>query len=530
MPLFSAKAESSAFSYTSTGDKVTSSSSSTAVATSYEEALILAQQTADEVAQSVAENNALIIDEAISIIGKNIPLTNLTMTAYFDNPEKLRNFTLPSPKVMDPHYYNIITNIDNFTPLQNNGTEFNNIIIAIDNTGQYMFIGGFSKGSNPLRGEGDVSIPYNNISCYDLINETYIALPSSGPDDSYPDGAVSSIIFDDSNTMYISLSNSSSSTLSSLTYPYSSSSWSNIGYNFQNLIDCLVINNGNLYFGGRTSSPSGYIGYCALSDLTINNISPSTSNSITSLCFDMNGTLYACSNVYITDPNNIFINKTPQTSPSSYISISITSFNKPNNTVVPDILTSLAYDSTRSILYVAGDYGGIYSCNVLNEPYVFTNVKEIILYNYIQKDKKPNLIYKDNYLYISSNILDSSNGFTNYILKYNVETKIVNTFGPSVGNLVGIGTGVDTLIYTITSITFDSKNNLYCLMFNLNEGKNLFSFASNKNISNVLIIHNLQITNNDGTLLDLVQYITSNQKRQVNTLQFDDDLQKWTVI
>ena len=90
-----AEATSTARAYTSTGELVTSTSSATATShVSYDDALETAQKIADEVAQSNADHDANVIDEAVTIANGNnddvVVLENLSST---DNDYEIKDNT-----------------------------------------------------------------------------------------------------------------------------------------------------------------------------------------------------------------------------------------------------------------------------------------------------------------------------------------------------------------------------------------------------------------------------------------------------
>jgi len=112
---FYASAIATGFAYTFNGQKVTSSSSATATSTlSYEDALKIAQENANSIANSVAQNDANVINQTFNVVESEVNYSQNVLLKYFNNINDLNNFKLPTPSSTDPQFYNIITYIDNF--------------------------------------------------------------------------------------------------------------------------------------------------------------------------------------------------------------------------------------------------------------------------------------------------------------------------------------------------------------------------------------------------------------------------------
>ena len=328
------RATSNASYETDTNFRVTSSSSSTG--TDNPENV---QEIADEISQSVAENNANIITQALTIYQSRIyPPTN---TAYFNTMHDLDSFQLPMSN--GPAYYTIFTNIPNYSIVNPDAPKTNASLLCLDSSERYIF--------TACNGTGNIGeISYYYITCYDLQESMYIQLPIQLPNSSstYPDNNISSMIFHN-NILYIGLYSSSICTLAYLDFSNPSnlpdwnlSSMTNTYYT--NPIIVLCINNNTLYIGGDDSgSPAyGLIAYIHLDSSTfypMNSINFSEQGSIVSIVFDKDNNCYAGGSTINSDrtyPVYIIKNNVPQIL-----------FNFDN------IITNLLYNDLKNMLYIS---------------------------------------------------------------------------------------------------------------------------------------------------------------------------------
>ena len=156
--LYYATAEAEAFTYLSTGEKVTSSASATSTSSeSYEEAYLLAETIANTVSQSVAENNANIIAQSLQLATQFHSTRN--NLAYFTSQAQLSDFHIPSQN----SYYNILTNFESYKQINSQTTENTGKTMCFDTTKRYIFMGSNSQGVN-----GNGNIPYCRISHFHI--------------------------------------------------------------------------------------------------------------------------------------------------------------------------------------------------------------------------------------------------------------------------------------------------------------------------------------------------------------------------
>ena len=505
---FSATATASGFAYTSGGTLVTATSSASANSEkSYEDALSIAQGIADEIAQSVAENNANIVNESVDIVQVDInevkgeiadvnvrvdvntsdigDLTglvnqnttaitglqnpNTTLTYYFPTPSSVTNIPKPSDPSTYPTYANVITNFPNYTT-QNTifqGTDNVNCNVLCS-VGDYIFTGWnyFGTNTNTFNSE-TIEIPYSYISCYNTKTKTYIQLPNP---DSYPTAQVNAIVFDNNGTIYVGtdIITGNNYTLAALFPPYTGS-WILTSENYTNQINSLTVDNTNqiLYVGGKNNNGSGpYVLFYNLSGFSsVSTELPSYTNTyfpseptytqndyINSLICDSQGILYAGTdiandNIYF---YNIFLNPKWNTI--------VSNFNDGYS------VTSLTYNSfgENSVLYILtniltngkGQNSKIYYCDLTKSSLSITEIQKYPSNFYTSASCFSNSINaKYSYLYVlylyTSGTIPTLNLFIyNYLSPKPVYyTSIFDKF-----TFTGLGTP-----YTI----IDSNNNLY---------------------------------------------------------------------
>ena len=565
---FSATATASGFAYTSGGTLVTATSSASASSEkSYEDALSIAQGIADEIAQSVAENNANIVNESVDIVQVDInevkgeiadvnvrvdvntsdigDLTglvnqntaditglqnpNTTLTYYFPTPSSVNNTTIPKPPYLtSPQYANVITNSPNYTT-QNTifqGTTSNVSCIALCIVGDYIFTGWNGTGTN-INNLGQRSIPYSYISCYNTKTKTYIQLPNSDPSGgqtTYPNINVNAIVSDNNGTIYIGTDTdqNTSNTLAALFPPYTTGSWILTSNNYTNQINSLTIDNTNkiLYIGGNDGNNGNdgngpFVSYSNLLDF--NSFSkalpdPISTNFSSTTTYSPNDRI----NSLICDSQgNLYTGTDVVNDNIYYYNILLT---PAWTTIVSNFndgyyVTSLTYSSfgENSVLYILTNKklknSKIYYCDLTKSPLLITEIQKYPSNFDISASCFSNSITaKYSYLYVLYEYSAGTSPTLNlFIYNYLSPTSIYYT------------STLNNLIRDIpNNTTIDSNNNLYTTFYN---GKNTPIIQ----IPNSPIQINSSISLTPNTITSL-----SNPYLRQNTLFYDGT--QWQCI
>ena len=503
--MFKAEATSSAFIYTSTGDKVTSTSSATATSkNSYEDAEMIAQEIANQVSQSTVENNANIINQSVQIATRHN--TNMTYTAYFDKLSDLYNFKLPIPQENEPHYYNIISGIENYEIINPNSTEEYYSMICLDSSERYIFSGCFNSGTIQ---QGIETIQYQYITCYDIQESKYIPLPLYGGINNipYPNSNVTKIIFY-KNKLYIGcITNNNTCTLAYLDFsdPQHLSKWvfcTDGTTNFKLQVYSMIIHNDILYIGTIYNN-KGYVGKIVLTSgfnlpisLGLGFDSKNNNWPIYGIVIDNQGILYAGGGQGDSSPNInpvLFIYSNPDW---NYKVIS-----SGNN---DGSITNLTYDNDNNIIYI-----NTYSNTILYSYTIFTTKKRVFGINSSSNFS----YYKSPYLYFISN---------NLIVLYD--------FSKNLFNILPLYLSIDLSSNNdLNFLQVDSNNNFYII----NIGNSLL--IKNEDVRGIVKTNLLEIKNSDSSNLPLfMKTFSLNNNNNVNhfsfTLKYDKTQEKWIQI
>ena len=481
--IYEAKAEATGVAYTNTGDKVTSTSSATATSNiSYNDALSKARKTAEKVANSVAKNDANIINQSVFIAEKNNADT--VLLKYFTDLTALNNFQLPTPTINDPQFYNIVTNIPNYSGLGGGITVYTSLnTIVFDNNYENIYVGGLF--TEVTQADGTL-LTVQNVARWNISGQMWYTVGTDGLD-----GEVFILAFDSNNTLYAG--GAFTGNVAVYTNLWNTVGTTTIGGDCYSLV---FDSNGILYAGG------GFTDYVASFDNSTQTWTPigtgtGLDNIVRCLIFDINNTLYA---------GGDFSNYIAKYDGSTWSSLG----DGLNNSVY-----SLAYDSDNNILYAGGSFTATqYSVinpsinlNHIAQWNIGTQLWSALGVTVVAIATIKSLVFNNGNLYIGSRITDAALCYGSYLVKWDGST--FSSVGPAT-------------LGEISSIAIDNKNDIYLLMIST-------QIAGNATINNIFEITGLQIINNDGSVLDLGQKIYAAQQTQSNLLVYNKTKGKWQI-
>ena len=387
--LYYATAEAEAFTYLSTGEKVTSSASSTSTSSeSYEEAYLLAETIANTVSQSVAENNANIIAQSLQLATQFHSTRN--NLAYFTSQAQLSDFHIPSQN----SYYNILTNFESYKQINPQTTENNGKTMCFDTTKRYIFMGSNSQGVND-----NGNIPYCRITCFDTEKSVYIGLPTKilnappqeglPPPSSilYPDYEVTALYFYN-NFLFVGLNDASSVCTFAYTdcsFLYDNTKTKNELWNYSNSMNnvtnyfnipiyTITVNNDILYIGGGGGDNGGSVFSANITHIpdtyiTFGDLWDGGQGYIEALFINTDKQLYAFAK------DRLYIYSSPSSpSPDSI----------PYPSVLSDPPNYITYDSDTSMLYLSAPNYCLFSFSITTNTFqeILTNVSSLLFANH----------------------------------------------------------------------------------------------------------------------------------------------------
>jgi hypothetical protein len=406
--------------------------------------------------------------------------------------DSLNNFKLPTPSSNDPQFYNIITNIPNYSALGGGITIYTNLnVIIFDTTYENIYVGGLFTQVTQQDG---TTLTVSNIAKWNIASQLWDALNNG------LNGEVKTLVFK-YGILY------AGGNINNFVSTWNGSVWTPIGSSLGGPVNSLVFdNNGVLYAGGN------FTDYIASWDGTNwTGIGSSLNENVNCLLFNNSNNLYAGGN---------FTGKISIWNGSTWSNLG----EGLNYTVY-----SLAYDNTNSILYAGGDFSQATQTSGDN-----INVNKIVQWNentqlWYKLGKTSvslaspvySLVFKNENLYVGTSINDAAIGcFGSYLLKWN--GSFFSSVGPAILNISFNGQ-----TSYISSIALDENNDIFCLIDD--NGDNNPAFIGNSVIFNVFEITGLQIINCDNTPLDLSQKIYAAQQTQSNLLVYNQTLKKWQI-
>lgn len=275
---------------------------------SQEDADIIARIEAERIAQSVADNQANLVDQTVVVMQQNNIGTGATGPAGPIGPTgpssssgssssnynaliigNTGTYNLTTPGVSDPNVLKIINgNANPYVGLANGGLNtYNYTSIVMAKSGNYLYVGGSFSATN------DNSITLNNIGKYDVINNTWSQLTNNGLN-----GRVTALTFD-STGRYLFVGGYFSDTVTPLSpantlnsiavYDTTDNTWhalanKGLGTSGSGVNSILYLNATTLYVGGYFSATGDGTISSNLNNIakyTITNIANSTGTWVT---------------------------------------------------------------------------------------------------------------------------------------------------------------------------------------------------------------------------------------------------------